>query len=260
MKKKNVLVTGSEGFIGNTLCKYFKKKKIKFRKIKIKEINKKHKEITHLLHLQFFISKDGKKNFQQKNVAVIKKILKKCVKENIKLIFFSSSGVNLGNNDYTNSKKKCENEIIKFNKKYGLKFIILRIFNVYSFNLKSRGVIPDLIKRINKNNKITLKFPDNTRDFIYISDVLKFVTKSLNLNQSTYLQVGTGKATKIYSLAKKIKSLFSSNCKIIRSKQKKSKSNSFSKADLNLNENFFSWRPLIDLDRGIKLIKKQYQN
>tara|TARA_E500000178_G_scaffold335135_1_gene371723 strand:+ start:3055 stop:3831 length:777 start_codon:yes stop_codon:yes gene_type:complete len=257
VKKKNILITGTKGFIGSTICKHFKKKKIKFRELKINQIEKNHKNISHLLHLQFFISKNTSKNFQKKNLNIIKKILKKCNKENIKLIFFSTCGVNFVNNDYTKSKKKCEMEILKFHKKFGQKFIILNIFNVYSNNLKNRGVIPDLIKKMKKNKKITIKFPNNTRDFIYIADVLEFITRSLVLDQSTYLQVGTGKATKIFSVAKKIKSQFGLDCRIIKSKHMRSRSNAFSRANLNLNNKFFNWRPKINIDTGIKLIKNR---
>ena len=77
MKKKNILITGTKGFIGSTICKHFKKKKIKFRELKINQIEKSHKNISHLLHLQFFISKNTSKNFQKKNLNIIKKEYKK---------------------------------------------------------------------------------------------------------------------------------------------------------------------------------------
>ena len=56
--------------------------------------------------------------------------------------FFSTCSADLKINDYTISKKKCENEIIKFSKKKGLNYKILRIYNVYSQNLNARELFP----------------------------------------------------------------------------------------------------------------------
>ena len=66
MKKKNILITGADGFIGKAICSYLQKRKINYKKIKIDEIGRIHKNISHLLHLQFFISKKNNKNFQKK--------------------------------------------------------------------------------------------------------------------------------------------------------------------------------------------------
>ena len=61
----NFLLTGSEGFIGSYFIKLLKNKKIPFRKVNLKEINKKTKKnftkkYTHLLHLSFRRKKSGR--------------------------------------------------------------------------------------------------------------------------------------------------------------------------------------------------------
>lgn len=255
--KKKILITGADGFIGRNICNFFKKKKIKYKKLENNKILSNHASFTHLLHLEFYIGKNNKTSYEKKNLNIIKKIITKCIKQNIKLIFFSTCGADLNINDYTRSKKLCENEIIKYNKKSNLNSIILRIFNVYSSSLNSRGVIPDLIKKMGKKAKIFIDYANNVRDFIYISDFLELINKSLNFNKSIYIQVGTGKGTKVIDVANKINSIFKFKCKVLKSRKKLSAKNFFSKANLSQNSKHLKWKSKVSLQKGLNLIYKK---
>ena len=58
--KIKIILTGSTGFVGKNLAKYFKIKNINLIKLKTKDILKKkinHKKISHILHLGFDMRK-----------------------------------------------------------------------------------------------------------------------------------------------------------------------------------------------------------
>lgn len=251
-----LLITGFDGYIGKHIVSSLKSKNIDYKKIQLNDLNTKHYSSTHLLHLQFYISKNKLKSFQKKNLNIIKKIINKCIKEKITLIFFSTCSADLKINDYTISKKKCENEIIKFSKKKGLNYKILRIYNVYSQNLNARGVIPDLIKKMRNNKKITLRYPDNVRDLIFVEDLITMINKILKIKKSGILEVGTGKGTKITQIAKAIQTQFNFNCKIINSNKRKSSKNFYSKANLKKNKSLINWYPKINLKKGLQKVYK----
>ena len=147
----------------------------------------------------------------------IRKVLKICKNNDIKLIFPSTASYKYNNmeriskniypiNKYTSSKIDCEKEILNFSKKNNLKYYIFRIFNVYGGSLKNRWVVAALIKKIKNNNLIKIQYSKNTRDFINISDLCNLFKKSLRKNISGIFEVGTGKSISIKYLALTLKS------------------------------------------------------
>ena len=255
-KTIKVLISGGNGLIGTYLCSYFDKKKIEYKKINLRNLNKNYKNFTHFLHLQFFISKNKKIKYLNKNISVIKKIVNKCENDNMTLVFFSTCSADLKISDYTISKKRCEQVITESSKKRNLTSIILRIFNVYTPNIYSRGAIPELIKKMKKLKKINIDYFNNFRDFIYIDDLTTLIKKIFSLKETCKLEVGTGQAVKIIDLARYIKSTFKFNCEITKSKKVKSRCNSFSRANIKHLKNKLDWYPKISLKDGLKKIYK----
>ena len=68
-----LLITGFDGNIGKHIISSLKSKNIDYKKIQLNDLNTKHNSSTHLLHLQFYISKNKLKSFQKKNLNIIKK-------------------------------------------------------------------------------------------------------------------------------------------------------------------------------------------
>ena len=52
-----LLITGFDGYIGKHIVSSLKSKNIDYKKIQLNDLNTKHNSSTHLLHLQFYISK-----------------------------------------------------------------------------------------------------------------------------------------------------------------------------------------------------------
>jgi UDP-glucose 4-epimerase len=268
----NILITGSDGFIGKHLCRFLKKKKINFFPIKSKSYNnvfflkKKNIDIfTHIIHLEHSYLN------QNYNIRLSKKLLKFALKNNIKKFIFTSTCVykykdnkKIGNsligiNLYVKTKIILENLFIKHYKKKRIEdLIILRIFNVYGkFQNKKYYVIPSLISRFKSNDKsVNIRYPFNKRDFIYVDDVIMAIYKSLSLNKFNFFDIGSGKSLSIYSLAKKIRLSLNSNKKIHLIKPYKSHLNYYSKASLiNRKKNkLINWKPKVKIDSGLNKI------
>ena len=132
----------------------------------------------------------------------------------------------------------------------------MRFFNVYGpkqdQNNPYSGVIPKFINLANKNKTLTVYGGYQTRDFIFIDDVvyicIKTMSKMLNTKKNfcNFYNIGTGKETSIDELTYKISSLLKKKIKTKKTKlplgdPKKSlgsvkKINKF----LKLEKNFFT--------------------
>ena len=156
--KIKIILTGSTGFVGRNLVKFFKTKGINLVKLKTKDILKSkinYKKISHILHAGFDMRKNGANVNSQ--LKILEKLSKYSIENNCKIIFLSSSCFGKSdnrklyiNNDYQIAKKKCEDYLIK-NKKLGLKSLILRVFNLYGPGQKNGFIVSDAIFRITKN-------------------------------------------------------------------------------------------------------------
>ena len=107
---------------------------------------------------------------------------------------------------------------------YDVKSIGLRFFNVYGPNQDPHnpysGVISIFIDRILKGNTITVNGGYQTRDFVYVEDVVDVMLKSMEtLHESDiceFLNVGTGKSTSINVLLNIIKDILNADPRIIK--------------------------------------------
>ena len=109
-------------------------------------------------------------------------------------------------------EKNCRNEWVKF--------LNLRPHNIYGPRMGKSHVIPELIEKINLNQKYVKIFsPDHKRAFCYIDDaIVQIVKLSLdrNINKKTYNIGNMTQEIKIYDLAKKIKKLLNSKSSLKR--------------------------------------------
>ena len=205
MKNLKIIISGYKGFIGKNLSRYLKKKKIELlnynKNLKLKKSNNN----GYFIHLEFFISK--KRNmYLKKNLKKMDEIISFCKRNELNLIFFSTSFIKKPNikhlNEYQKAKYLCEKKIEKsfFNEK--LNYKILRLSNVYGSKFNNYGVIPDLIKKMNiKKNSI--KNYNDKRDFLFIEDLNKIIFRLLKSKKSIKENVCFGKPLKILELAKK---------------------------------------------------------
>tara|TARA_X000000950_G_scaffold281878_1_gene379515 strand:- start:60 stop:905 length:846 start_codon:yes stop_codon:yes gene_type:complete len=277
----NIVLTGSNGFIGRRLLeKLSKYKKYKIlnlvRSIKYTTYNSQIKYLrcnldrldNHiqkiiefnpnvLIHLAWdkipnFSYKNSKKN-KNTSIKLIKLIEKKTKVQNI-IISGSCFELYPPNKSYKYFKK-AKNEILKFVKKRSklknFNFQWLRIFYVYGPKQRKNSLIPFLIKSIRTNKKFILNSPNNKHDFIYIDDVCDCIIKCLKKNiGSNIFEVGNGKTSEIKKIIQIIERIKNKKFKLILNKNK---SNKNFKAKIENLKKKLNWKPKISINKGLKM-------
>ena len=163
---------------------------------------------------------------------------------------------------YGVSKLCSEYLLCNYHKIHGLPYASLRFANVYGPRQDMSaegGVVAILIDKILKNDQATI-FGDGTqtRDFIYVSDVVKACLLSLRNDVLGEFNISTAKETSILSLYKKLIEL--SNVKVDR-KFEKCKFPEVKRSSLSFKKfkNACNWEPKVDLDQGLKLAFAYFQ-
>ena len=167
------------------------------------------------------------------------KVFEFCKKFSAPVVYASSSAVygnlSIGNDQlnkfsitspYAQDKLTLEDYAKIAFKIFKISSIGLRLFNVYGPGQRSdspyAAVVPIFINRMLKKLPVRINGGYQTRDFVYVSDVINIMLKSMNkIQQRRYCQifnVGAGRSVKIDYLFKIIKKITGSNSKIIRHK------------------------------------------
>lgn len=159
-------------------------------------------------------------NTHSNNVDATIKLLIAAKDSNIKKIIFSSSSAIYGDNPnmplketeqyqptspYAASKAIGEIYLKTFYETYGLKYTALRYFNVFGpkqdVNSQYAAVIPKFIHSI-INNKQPIIYGDGkqTRDFIYVKDIVKANINAAKSDYNGIINIAAGKAYTINEL------------------------------------------------------------
>ena len=205
--RKNILLIGSNGFIGKHLSSYLKKyysiyiinRSITKENSKniccdISKKNELKKKISNLPSFKYVINLSGqieknKKKMFHNIYTGNKNIIEFFQHTDSILIFFSTTLVyghsnsyhNIKsplrpNSDYAKIKVKTENLYQKMSKR----FLILRIGNVYDNQLAKKGLLKNLINAI-KNNKIfNVNKMQTIRNYIHIEDLIRIIKIIMN--------------------------------------------------------------------------------
>ncbi|MCX6706187.1 MAG: NAD-dependent epimerase/dehydratase family protein [Candidatus Woesebacteria bacterium] len=212
-----ILITGSKGFVGLHLVKYFKNKHrvvdydlkdgkdIFNQKLLLKSL----KSVDVVIHLAAFISGmeswEKQEEYLMNNGLGTYRVIKACVVSGVKRIIIFSSAAVYGKPLTPYGASKLWGEIISKTYEDKIEVIIVRPFNIYGMgqNTNYGYVIHNFFKGIKNKQKIQIYGDGNqTRDFIFIGDVVKVVEELLT-SRISYKQIdlGTGHDTKIIDLA-----------------------------------------------------------
>jgi UDP-glucose 4-epimerase len=135
-----------------------------------------------------------------------------------------------------------------------LNFVSLRLANVYgprqSYHSEG-GVVANFVNNIKENKKIIIHGNgEQTRDFIFVKDVVNAIISSLDKGNKDYFNIGTGKETSINDLVKLLVKITGYNGDI----------NTEKKRDGDIKRSVFStkkagillkWRSSIELKNGL---------
>jgi len=157
---------------------------------------------------------------------------------------------------YAVSKVACEYYCRLYSRLYGIPTVILRLFNVYGPNQSGQyaGVITRFMERAT-NGKPPIIFGDGlqTRDFVYIDDVVESIGEALRkpLRGGTALNIGSGKPISINSLAALVLGLFGLHQRVLREPPRMGDIR-HSVADISRARQLLGFRPKHELQNGLR--------
>jgi nucleoside-diphosphate-sugar epimerase len=275
---KNVLVTGSSGFIGAHLSSKLSKE----HKYNIVKMDRSFGDITspttwnNIPKCEIVIHLAGKtfvpdswtdpESFINTNVIGTNLVLNYCRKNNSKLIFLSSylygkpKKIPIDEkepvkttNPYTLSKKISEDLCDFYSRNYGVDVLILRPFNVYGANQKEHFLIPSIIKQINLKKGIKVKDLKPKRDFIYVKDLVEAIIKTIELKINfEVINIASGTSHSVVEVIEEIQKVKGTNFKVKSTEEIRSDEIMDTKANIKKAKTLLNWVPQWSFEKAIK--------
>jgi Nucleoside-diphosphate-sugar epimerases len=151
----------------------------------------------------------------------------------------------------------CKN----FRKVYGLRTVILRLFNVYGprrENSSYMGAVTNFMLKIMKGEPVEV-FGDGSdiRDYVYVGDVVKAIILSLEKDVSGEYNIGTGVGTSTNSLIQTIGKVVGVQPSIIN-KPKRQGDTPSRVADITKSVRELGYTPDYDLHSGLIKLKDYF--
>ena len=187
-----------------------------------------------------------------------------------KFVFTSSGGTIFGEpkniptteSDYSNEPaspygvaKKKLNEIIKMmTSNTNLSYSILNLSNVYGPRQDPHGEAGVVSifsnKYLNGERPVIYGNGEQTRDYIFVKDVISALIKSSKIDDDLFLNIGTGIETSVNELAESLKTQFSSNLNPVYQDAREGELQR-SVLDNTKARKLLNWEPQYDLNEGM---------
>ncbi len=284
---KNILITGSSGFIGARLVQHLKNKGVRVFEFDMPDFDMTNadcfkpfldEDITHVCHLagKTFVPDSWKDpaEFYRINLLGTINVLEYCRQKNARLTHLSSylygepeylpideNHILKANNPYSHSKLLADNACRFYLNNYGLNVSILRAFNVYGPNQNEIFLIPKIIRKIKNENMNSIDVLDLTpkRDFIYIDDLIEAIDSSLIGPEGVY-NVGSGYSVSVEELIKTIQEVTGIYKEYYSCNETRPNEIFDLYADISKIKRHLHWEPKIDLKSGLSLCIQQFMD
>lgn len=236
---KNILITGSNGFIAKNIIEVLGRKynflpisrNSKFRILNLKSLLKIN-EIDTVIHCaaKTFVpeSFSNQYGFFRFNVISTLNIAELCIKKNVNKIIYLNA-YPYGNpiklpvdenhplqphSPYNSSKLISEDLLFKYlTDKTNV--VSLRVFNVYGHYQSNNFLMPTIINQAKQNSKIILNDLRPKRDFLYIKDLVDLLDKIIIKKPVTGIyNVGYGSSISIKQISEAISILLNKNIEL----------------------------------------------
>ena len=156
---------------------------------------------------------------------------------------------------YDEGKRCAETFCFDYQRQYGSRIKIVRIFNTYGPNMQANDgrVVSNFIVQALKNEPITIYGEGNqTRSFCYVDDLIKAFVAMMNSSESFYGPVNIGNPIEfsMLELASEVLSVTKSSSKIIF-KPLPQDDPEQRRPDISLAKKEFNWQPEVPLREGL---------
>ena len=281
-----ILVTGGTGFIGSHIIRRVQQNCASLSHVKTNKNGHYYADIRdkkslmpafsnerpeYIFHLAAQVnprmSMESPASDIETNLMGTINILDMCRKYGAKKIIFSSTSAVYGEPKYLPvdekhetlpvsiygaSKLVAEKYIEMYCRAYGIKYTILRYANVYGPG--SRSVISIFIEKMMKDKR-PIVFGDGTqtRDFVYINDVVDATISAIKNADNLRLNIGTRNGTSIKKIFTIVRNQLSSDARPIYKPEIKGEIKKIF-LDTSLAKRHLKWLPSVDINSGIKKI------
>lgn len=276
---KRILITGTNGFVGQNLCTKLQEiggydiiktggsatinlcDKVTVEKLPFCDL------IVHLAAISYapdsFLKPDL---FYRNNIESTINMLEKARKDRASFIFLSTYVY--GNpeyipidenhpvnplNPYTQSKLICEDLCKAYNRDFSIPIIIFRPFNVYGKNQKANFFIPTILSQI-QSETIFLKDPIPKRDFVHIDDLVSAIVLGIKneFKGVEIYNIGFGQSFSVKEIVEMIVNVTSTKAKVVFTNEVRKGEVLDSVANISKAERKLGWTPKINIQVGLE--------
>ncbi len=206
-------------------------------------------------------------------------LLQAAVKTGVKkFIFISSGGAIYGEQDYFPAdedhptrpispygitKLSGEKYLYFYHHVYGIQFVVLRYSNVYGPRQNPKGeagVVAIFTSRLlNGGQPIINGDGLQTRDYVFVGDVVSANIKALNYDHCDYFNIGTGIETNVNELFAKLRHLTNANVEEVHGPAQPGEQ---LRSVLNIAkaQRLLQWRPQVSLEEGLARTVEYFRN
>jgi UDP-glucose 4-epimerase len=203
------------------------------------------------------------------NISGTINILEACHEASVKKIIFASTSGVYGNlqkelisekdeavpvSYYGLSKLTAESYIRLFYQLYGLSYTILRYGNVYGPRQTAKGeggVIAVFLEKIEKGMPLSIHGDgEQTRDFIYVKDIVQANIAAMERGHQETIQVSTSKRTSVNHLLKYLMQIHVSTIDVVHKPARKGDIK-HSCLDNSKACQMLKWKPQVDILQGL---------
>ena len=283
----DILITGSEGFVGNNLVKGLSQKHTIYTSDQLDSSNHENysqcditnydsvekvvKNVDAVIHLtahSLVSSLDGSITNGRVNIIGLLNLLECCRKNSVSKVIFTSASSLIGEPQsshvsenhppkpktaYGITKLTSEHYLRLYNELYNMDYTVFRFFNIYG-PFQKNGLIPSIFNKIKNNEPITIFGKgDQIRDYVYIEDVIPFFEQavSTDISKNKILNMGTGNGTTILEIVQNIANILEIEPKIEYQPERLGEIGNFVSDTTLLNE-IFGNTPSTDVLTGLR--------
>ena len=274
--KKNILITGADGFIGKRLQKRFISTEydIITHDIKNGDIASdilEYSDVCHVYHLAALTyvpnSWDNTFEYYRVNTMGVVNVLELCRKTGASLTFLSTyvygkphqefideeHDVN-PNSPYNHSKVLGENLCEFYNKIFNVDITVLRPFNIYGFGQSNEFLIPSIVSQFLDDNVeiVTVMNYDAKRDYLYIDDLVEAIYKTFECRGYAVYNVGTGCLSSVLDVLITVKRILNSSKPFTKKNVERKNEVTDMAANISKISSAVGWKPLYNLENGLR--------
>lgn len=282
-REKRILVTGSNGFIGQRLVGTLRKKGFIVEEFDlhigdISTYSFEYDHLDHVVHLASLVfvpaSWENPVSFYQTNVMGTVNVLELCRKLNCPVTYLSSYVYGtpqylpvdekhplLPASPYNHSKLLAEDTCRYYSTTFGFPATVFRPVNVFGPNQNPAFLVPKIIKQAFDSAIDTIEVIDlrPKRDFLFIDDLINAIIKSFDQKNFDIFNLGSGYSVSVEELIKTILNVAGIEKPYTAPNIERKNETWDVYNDISKIRKMMGWHPETSFDEGIKICIDEYK-